>query len=294
MASDQAVRPLGLHQITAMEASPAELVSLAAAAGCQQVCVFTHIPGMAEPAEGAAENGADSGTDNGTAPFPLITRANLAEVQARLRETGVVVSNIEFFPIKKSVPAETYRAAFALGAELGACRAVTHIHDTDADRALVRLGEVADLAAEYGLSLGLEFMGLTPGCTTLQRAVWFVEQAARPNIGVAVDALHLARTGGTPADVLAVPASLFAYAQICDAHGLHQSTDYLAEALDRAMPDTGDLPLQALIEALPAATALDVEVPSVQLADQGVLAADRVREAVDRARAIIARAQVAR
>ena len=268
-------RTLGLHQITAMEASPVELVSIAAAVGCQQVCVFTHVPDVALPEQ------------RGTVAFPLVTEAMLPSIRARLRDCAVAVSNIEFFPVAPDVPVERYHAALALGRELGAARAVTHVHDPVDARAVDALGRLADLAAAHGLSLGLEFMGLTPACDSIARAVWFVDQVARPNLGIAVDALHLIRTGGTPADVAAVPAGHFAYAQICDGRGLHRSGDYLAEALDRVMPGDGDFPLRAILEALPANTALDVEVPSVKLAEAGVAAIDRARDAVRRARALL-------
>ncbi len=119
--------------------------------------------------------------------------------------------------------------------------------------------------------------GLTPACNSIGRAAWFVEQVARSNVGIAVDALHLARTGGTPAEIAALPAHHFAYAQICDGRGFHRSADYLPEALDRMMPGDGEFPLRAIIEALPQATALDVEVPSVKLANAGVPAIEADR-----------------
>ena len=268
-------RPLALHQITTMEASPVELVAIASEVGCRKVCIFTHVPAVGLPDR------------RGTATFPLVTEASKAPMLARLRECGVSVANIEFFPIAADVPVEHYRAAFALGAQLGAERAVTHVHDAVDTRAIDTLGRLADLAAEYRLGLGLEFMGLTPACNSIARAAWFVDQVARANVGIAVDALHLVRTGGTPADVAALPARSFSYAQICDGRGLHRSADYLPEALDRMMPGDGDFPLAAIIEALPQATALDVEVPSVKLADAGVPALERAREAVRRTRALI-------
>lgn len=274
-------RPLAIHQITVMDASPAELVAIAAAVGCQQVCVFTHIPAAAMP------DGRKS------SPFPLITRADAEEVKAALAKHGVGIGNIEFFPITPDLSVEIYREGLALGAELGAQRAVTHIHDTDDQRAIANLQALADMAAEYGLVLGIEFMGLTPACNSVERAAWFREQAGRPNIGIAVDALHLARTGGTPADVRAIPAEYICYAQICDGHGLFRSSDYLPEALDRALPGDGDFPLLELIEALPLAAALDVEVPCAQRAE-GISGLDHAREAVARTRALIQKANVTR
>jgi len=269
-------RELALHQITAMEASPPELISIAATIGCSSVCIFTHIP------ESALPDGRSAAT-----AFPLVTRQTLAEVKARMAETGVGVSNIEFFPIAADIPAETYREAFALGRELGAVRAVAHIHHPDDAGAVARMQEVADLAAEHGLGVGLEFMGLTPACNSVQRALWFVEAAQRPNLGLAVDALHLVRTGGTAADLRAIPAHHFAYAQICDGKGLYLSDDYLDEALDREMPGDGDFPLLDILAALPQATALDVEVPSPTRAGRGICALDRASEAVAKAHALL-------
>lgn len=263
------MRALGLHQITAMEAGPVGLVRIAAETGCSHVCIFTQLPA-------------------GVTGFPVITTENSADFTTALRETGVRVGNVEFFPITPGIDLETYSAGLALGAEIGGERIVTHVHDTDETRAVDTLGRLCDMAAGLGLKVGLEFMGLSPGCDGIAKAAWYVGQVGRPNLGIAVDALHLARTGGTPADVAALPARVFAYSQICDAHGLHRATDYLPEALDREMPGDGDLPLAALIDALPAATFLDVEVPRANLT---IPALERAREAVARTRALLAAAR---
>lgn len=262
------MRPLALHQITAMEAGPVGLVDIAAATGCSDVCVFVHSP-------------ADSRA------FPMATQENKAALLARKRDTGVGISNVEYFQLHGDADLAAFRAPLALGAALGARLAVTHIHDKNPGRAAATLDAFCVLAAEYDLMAGLEFMGLTPGCTSLGAAVRFVDQLARPNLAIAVDALHLTRTGGTPADVAALPASYFAYAQICDGRGLHRATDYLPEALDRLAPGDGDFPLAALVEALPAATPLDVEVPSIAWRKAGLSALARAERAVQATRTLL-------
>jgi len=266
------MRPLGLHQITAMEAGPVGLVEIAAETGCSHVCIFTQIP-------------------EGLTGFPLIDASNKRAFMDACRATGVKVANVEFFSLIPGIGLDSYEGGMALGAEIGGERIVTHMFETEDAVAVDRLGQLCDMAARHGLKVGLEFMGLSPGCDSIQRAVWLFEQVARPNLGIAVDALHLTRTGGTPADVAAVPAHYFAYSQICDGKGLHRSSDYMTEALDRMMPGTGDFPLAALLDALPATTFLDVEVPK---ADLGTPALARAREAVDRTRALAAKAHPAR
>jgi sugar phosphate isomerase/epimerase len=263
------MRPLALHQITAMEASPPDLLTIAAQVGCQHVCVFLHLPTPG-------------------VPFPAVTRAMKGEMLTRMDATGVTVSNIEYFPLTADVDLDAFLPALDLGAELEAHRLVTHIHDTEDRRAADNLARLSALAAERGLDVGLEFMGLTPACHSLSRAVGFIDLAGKPaNAGIAIDCLHLVRTGGTPAEVAAVPAAYFSYAQLCDGPDLSVQADYLPEAMNRMVPGEGVFPIAAILDAMPAATAVDVEVPSLTGQQQGIPALERARRAVDAGRRLL-------
>lgn len=268
------MRRLALHQITAMTASPLELVALAAETGCQQVCLFTHVPAAALP------------DASDPVAFPLVDRDNVGPLRRHLLDHGIGVGNIEFFPVVADGDIERYREGFALGALIGARRAVTHIHDDDDARAVDTLGRLCDLAADHDLRLGLEFMGLTPACASIQRGVWFVEQVGRGNIGIGCDLLHLTRTGGTADDIGGLPPHLFTYGQICDGHGRHVTGDYLPEALDRLLPGDGDWPIRDVLRALPRSAALDVEVPNSGNAP-GEETRRHVVEAVRRSRTLL-------
>ena len=268
-------RPLYIHQITAIDAGPVRLVSIAAEAGCDGVCIFTNIPANVDHAL-----------------FPVVHEGNKAEMLAVMRDCDIAVSNVEFFPITADAEIANFCAGLVLGAELGAARAVCHVHDTHSDRAVEKLGNLADRAARYGLSLGLEFMGMTAGCQSLNRAAWFVDQVARPNLGIAIDMLHLVRTGGTAADVVALDSHYFSYAQICDGRGLHISTNYMGEALGRELPGDGDFPVQAIIEALPLSCPLDIEVPCSNLAERNISMDEWAHVAISRSRELIDRSKV--
>ncbi|HZU65215.1 MAG TPA: TIM barrel protein [Novosphingobium sp.] len=266
---------LGLHQITANECDPLTLVDLAAEVGCEEVCLFTHIPRAALPGDAAPTL------------FPVVTRPLVARLRERLDAAGVGVGNVEFFPVTAAGDAGLYRESFEIAAAIGARRAVTHIHDAEDARAVDSLGRLGALAAEHGLRLGLEFMGLTPACASIERAAWFVEQVGVAQVGIGVDALHLVRTGGRPADVARIPSALFTYAQICDAAGLQATPDYLHEALERRLPGDGDFPLAAFVAALPEGVAVDVEVPSAARIAAGQPALGHARTAVARARRLL-------
>lgn len=264
---------LALHHFSLSDVPPLELVPLAAEVGCQGVCLFVESPaGFA---------------------FPMVTPAMLGGLRRRLTDYGVRVTNLEFFSLNADTDPESFRPALELGAALGGQLAVTHIHDTDSARALDSLGRFAVLAGEYDLRLGLEFMPLTPGCTSLTQAVEFVARAGRANVGVGIDALHLFRTGGTPADVCALAPELIAYAQLCDGLALAPGVDplepsrYAEEAFARQVPGQGVFPLAELIRALPPDVPLDVEVPQPQQARGNISPLRRARLAVEGARRVL-------
>jgi sugar phosphate isomerase/epimerase len=87
---------------------------------------------------------------------------------------------------------------------------------------------------------------------------------------VLIDALHLQRAGGTPAEVAALPGRLLPYAQLCDGpfHPIRPPEDVaLTEArTGRLLPGDGALPLPDLVAALPPDTDLAVEAPVAALA----------------------------
>lgn len=265
---------IALHQVTALDIGPLELVDLAADNGCAKVCVFTNAPAL--PTE-------DGGVDLG---FPMVTRILLPVFKAKIAERGLTVGNIEFFPLDIDPPFEQYREGLAIGSELAAVRAVVHMFDPDLNRGARSLARFAAMAAEYGLDVGLEFMPLSPACPTLERAADYIRASGAGNVRIGVDALHLARSGGSPADIAAINPSMIGYSQLCDGP-LGIKSDYLEEALDRKVPGTADFPLVELIKALPLHTDFDIETPLFSLANAGVSAAERVRQAVEGARRVM-------
>ena len=272
-------RSLALHQITVLQCSPPELVSIAAAVGCDAVCVFVQTPSSPGP---------------GRPAFPRVTQVMLPAMRARMRDTGIAVTNLEYFPLTADVNLDDYRPALELGAALGARRAVVHLHDADDQRGTDTLARFAGLAAEYGLAAGLEFMGLSPGCPDVARAVRLVERIGLANLGIAVDPMHLQRTGGTPRDLAGLRRGLLSHAQLCDVPALAdpatalEPVRYVAEAFERLVPGAGVCPLAELLQVVPPDLPLDVEVPALRLAIAGSAPLVHARRAVDAARRLLA------
>jgi sugar phosphate isomerase/epimerase len=86
---------------------------------------------------------------------------------------------------------------------------------------------------------------------------------------VLIDTLHLARTGGTAADLAGLDPALFPYVQLCDGPA-QRPTDM--EGLIRQSgearldPGAGAFDLAGILDALPAGLPISLEVPDVRRA----------------------------
>jgi sugar phosphate isomerase/epimerase len=119
---------------------------------------------------------------------------------------------------------------------------------------------------------------------TLGQAAEIVRRAGCRNGGVLLDALHLARSGGSPSDIRALEAGLIRSVQLCDAPIAPPSPEGIIEEArnHRLPPGHGELPLRELIANLTHDVALAVEVPMPPGAGLSPLAHLRlIREAAD-------------
>ncbi len=261
------MRPLGLHQLTAMDVGPLELIEIAGCCGYQAVSLFTHAPHV--PLAG----------QEGKFIFPTVTPALEREVRKRLDSHGLAMVNAEFFLLKPDLDLADYAPGLALGRALGARHAISHVFEPDPARAVDLIGRFCDLAAQEDMIVALEFCQMTPGCKSLRQAKWFVEQVGAANLGFGICPMHLMRSGGSAADVAALDPAMLLYGQLNDGHGLHVSEAYFDEVHDRQLPGRGDFPLRAIVAALPAAAPIEVKCPSESRISAGVSPLDYAREA---------------
>jgi sugar phosphate isomerase/epimerase len=269
-------RPLILHQLNAVDVSPVDFIGLAAVNDCRLVTLFGFDGATVLPRSNAGLN------------YPgAITADMKRDLQRSLDEKGVAIDGVEFFPLTAAVDLNLYKPALALARELGAKRAVTHIFIQDDGLVVDKLGEFCALAGAEGLRVSSEFCPLTPGNPSLARAAWLVDQVGRDNFGIGVDVLHVVRSGATAADIARLEPRYFGIAQICDAHGVHASSAYISDVHNREVPGQGDLPLVDLLNAVPAAFPIEVEVPAVHRRAAGVTAAEHVRDVLAGARSIV-------
>lgn len=256
-------RELSLAHLTVLDATPPELVTVAAAAGFRMVGIRL----AATPSVGVP-------------PYDMLGDTPvMRETLKRMADTGVSVLDVEFLRFEPETPIGIPEGFLEAGARLGAKYVLVMSTEPDEARTLDRFGELCDRAAQYGLHVCLE-LAIYTGVKTLAQAARMIRQSGRSNASILVDALHFSRSGGVPADIAHFDPSLFRYAQICDAEpGMPTATpDLIREArTGRLLPGEGVLPLAELVRALPATAVLSVEAPV--RATAGLPALERARRA---------------
>jgi sugar phosphate isomerase/epimerase len=214
------------------------------------------------------------------------------ELLARLGERGIGVLDVDVVALGEDTSVMALADVLEGAAALGARHVLAINRDRDESRAAERFAELCVAAAPFGLRVVLEFLPFT-ATKTVEQADQLVATAGHPAGGVLVDPLHLKRSGGSPAAVAGLRAAnpeRYPYLQICDGPAEAPPGRGLAlytEAVEnRIAPGEGELPLAALLAALPGAP-LSVECPVAADAQCG--AALRAEHLFEATRALLER-----
>ena len=263
------MHPLSLDFISAVEASPPELIEIAAANGLE----FVSLP--VKPALGRPDWGLIGDT-------PM-----RRETKARSCDLGVQVDVFESFYLTADTVIENLRPPFESGAWLGARRVAMVIQDDEPARAEAHIHEFCDLAREHGLTVLLEY---TPRMSqrNLREAHGLLRRVSRPELRLECDALHTFRSGGSVEEIASVSPTYIGRAQLSDAPLVEPPEGGFHEAAkERLIPGDGELPLAAFVRALPPDLVIGLEVPQQRLTLLGVGAAERVRRIASGARRVL-------
>jgi sugar phosphate isomerase/epimerase len=217
--------------------------------------------------------------------------ARQREIEDLLHETGLKVLEIGVFPIRPDTNIDELAPVLAFSHKIGARYLVCPVEDTDPSRRVATFARLCEMAASCALTGLIEFNPYS-ACPNLDAALAIVQAAEAENSGLVIDALHLSRSGGSPVDLMAVPAPLLPLVHLCDAPppptGQRTIEELRAESRTaRLLPGEGSLWLDELLSALPADVAISVEAPTAR--DAGLPAAEGARRALDATRNLLAR-----
>lgn len=198
----------------------------------------------------------------------------IAEHAAAVKERGLNWG-IAGLPVALTAPAEEFRASLAsLPETLGLLSAagvtsvgtwVRPMHDELSYRRnwvlhISRLHLVADLLADAGLRLGLEYIGPKtfwsterfPFIHSIGEALELIAEVGRPNIGLILDTYHWYTAGESAIDLVGLTDADIVSVDINDARDDRQRDEQ--QDLDRRLPgSTGVIDLQGFMDAVRAA-----------------------------------------
>ena len=136
------------------------------------------------------------------------------------------------------------------------------------------IGGISRRAAARGLTIALEFVPGS-GIRDIATAQRIAAACGEPNCTILLDTWHLARTGGSAADVAALPAGKIGAMQLCDRTEPPPGTPYVPMT-GRDLPGEGELPLGDIVRAARANNpdlTVEIEVFSAELAGMTIDAA---------------------
>lgn len=210
------------------------------------------------------------------------------DARAALARTGLPVLDVEVVWLKPDAMLDNHRRVLDVGAELGAANVLCVSSLPDPAATIDELAALCRHAEGSGLRVALEF-GIFTEVKTLAQALGVMDGVAHPLRAVLVDPIHVDRSGTTVKEIAAIDPALLPYAQFCDARGERPDpADFdavITDAIDlREQCGEGVLPLAAMLQALPAAIPLSIELRSRALRDAFSHPALRAKAVLDATR----------
>jgi sugar phosphate isomerase/epimerase len=254
-AIEGTMRALCLDHLSLVNLTALELIEVAAALGCSRVSLFVS-PLPITPALDLAED-----------------KAACADVVKALADHGLGVGVVEPFMLDAAPDWEMLRrraeVAFVLG---GAITALGF--DDEPARLAEAMGRMAGIARAQGITMLIEAFPFS-AVKTQSQALRLAEMAG-PDVGLCVDTLHVMRSGGSWADVAALPPERIRHVQLSDGP-LQPPDDRILEAVSQRLPPgRGEFGLAALLPIIPAHAVIAVEAPFVASPELSALQRGRI------------------
>ena len=258
------MRALCLDHLSLSDLTALELIEVAAALGCDAVSLFV-MPLPLGPYRDLVHD-----------------RAARDEVKHVLRATGLSVGIVEPFMLDDNVDWEVIARTADLAAEFGGTVSALGF-DIEPARLEASACRLAEITRKAGTRMALESFTLSAMRTPADALA--LAEAAGPDVGLTIDTLHVVRTGGSWADIAALPPERIFHVQINDGPREPPADLYLEATLERHPPGDGEFDLSALIPLVPTTGMLAVEAPFK--APPGLSPLERGRVLVEASRALL-------
>ena len=246
---------LGIAPLCAINASPAEYLQAAAAAG------FDFVGIRVSPV-----------TKMDTVYSP--DGPEFRHLLTLVADSGLTVLDTEVFRVTAETTSDVWKPLLDMSARLGA-RLINVVGvDDDIIRLTDQVGRFTEDSKDFGITPVLEPIAYVP----LNSYSTAIDIATAVGCSVELDGLHALRTGLDP-QLVANNADLFPIFQLCDAPAdmvrfgddrppgaSPDDSDMIIESrYNRLLPGHGDSPLVELMAALTPGTPIAMEIPNIEL-----------------------------
>lgn len=242
-----------LAQLTVLHASPSELAKIAAETGYDFFSMRQIYMGLPEEPD-----------------FDLSKNKKLlSETKAVMADTGVRLLDIELARIVSEIDPAKYEPAFATAAHLGGKSVISSIWTENRDLYISRFAQVCDLAAQYNLTVELEYVPVS-AVKNLAGVVEVLNQVNRQNAGILVDIHHFQRAGDNPEDLARLPRKLFRMVHLCDVKTeIPTNLDEMKRIMreDRDYPGEGGVDINSILAQIPQVP-YSIELPKINFSDK--------------------------
>lgn len=183
-------------------------------------------------------------------------------IEQALKDYEMKLLDIELVRVREDLPFD-FRPAFEAGASLGATQVLTSVWTKDHSFAVERYGSICEQAAEYGLTMNLEFP-IVSGLTTLEDALLIQDKVNKPNLKLLMDMIYVHWAGIKPETIKALNPERIGVIHLCDSPkekdmGGMEITQVVREG--RAYCGEGAVDLKGLLNALPERP-MSIELPN--------------------------------
>jgi sugar phosphate isomerase/epimerase len=236
---------LTLGWLTLLDLPPLDVIAAAPAGGFNSVSIRVTGRAVNEPFHDIVGN-----------------KAAIAEMRKRLDGDGVRMSNLSTYHLTPDVTLEHLKPVLDTAVQLKSEIMVVTCADPDEQRWTDFVTAYADLAATYNQQMAFECVAFSQ-CNNLDKGYRIIKNVNRPNFGMLVDPLHVARSGGSAAQLAKMESNRFIFAQLCDARREKPANmDLRTEArTGRLYPGKGELPLYDILDAMPRDIEIELEMP---------------------------------
>ena len=183
-----------------------------------------------------------------------------------LRETGIIIHDIELAKIHDGMDVSKYEAEFEKARELGVDNVISSIWTKDSKYGIERFREVCDLAAKYDMTVNLEFVTWAEAAN-LADVLHVLDQSGSTNAKLLIDTLHFDRSRVNLSELDVIEPKRFGFIHLCDGPKEIPTSkeDLIFTGRDaRYYIGEGGIDMAAILRHLPQDLVISLELPHLQ------------------------------